>query len=127
MSKQFSARLRKAIDAMGLKATHFAHKAGIPQGTISKCLHGHVPSAKLLVRICKISGKSVDWLLTGKEKRSLGGGYVAERPARYGRPGGARKSQAGEEVWVAKLRKVLRSGDQPKMQKIKSLLDDLSL
>lgn len=122
MNKQFSARLRRAIEARDLNPTRFAHKAGVPQGTISKCLNGHVPTAKILLRIAKLSGKSVDWLLTGKEE----GGYVAERPARYGRAGGRKKSKSSEEVWIAKLLRVLRSGNRRKKQTIKELLDVLS-
>ena len=82
MNKQFSLRLGRAIQAVGINPTQFAYKAGVPQGTISKCLNGHVPTAKILLRISKMSGKSVDWLLTGKEKKGSGEGYVAEKAAR---------------------------------------------
>lgn len=125
MEKQFSARLRKAILALGINANDFARRAGVPQGTISKCLHGHVPSPRILLRISKATGKSVDWFLTGREKRTSEG-YVAERPARYGPSGPARAARANEEVWVAKLLKVLRSGSRRKKQTIKDLLDVLS-
>jgi transcriptional regulator with XRE-family HTH domain len=126
MDRQFSARLRRAIKALGIKASHFARKADVPQGTISKCLHGHVPSARVLLLISKASGKSVDWFLTGKEAKGTTEGYVAERPARYGRAGAARVSKADEEIWVAKLLKVLRGGNRRKRQTIKDLLDVLS-
>ena len=124
MNKQFSARLRRAIQAVGINPTQFAYKARIPQGTISKCLNGHVPTARILLRISKLSGKSVDWFLTGKEGR--GEGYVAERPARYGHARGPRKFKTKEEVWVGKLLKVLRGGHPRKKQTIKELLDVLS-
>ena len=126
MNKQFSARLSRAIRFTGLKPTHFAWKAGVPQGTISKCLSGHVPTARLLLRISRLSGRSVDWLLTGRGQRGMGEGYVAERPARYGRPRRARKVKANEEVWITKLLKVLRSSNRRKKQTIKDLLDVLS-
>jgi transcriptional regulator with XRE-family HTH domain len=126
MSKQFSERLRRAISATGLKPTHFAYKSGVPQGTISKCLHGHVPTARLLVRICKTSGKSVDWFLTGKGPKGPQEGYVAESGAGYGRRGRARRSQGGEQALVGKLLKVLRSGNRGKIRRIKKLLADLS-
>jgi transcriptional regulator with XRE-family HTH domain len=126
MSKQFSERLRRAISATGLKPTHFAYKSGVPQGTISKCLHGHVPTARLLVRIGKTAGKSVDWFLTGKGPKGPQEGYVAESGAGYGRRGRARRSQAGEQALVGKLLKVLRSGNRTKIQKVKKLLADLS-
>jgi len=123
MNKRFSSRLRMVIQAMGMNPTRFASKAGVPQGTISKCLYGHVPTIKVLLRISKASGKSIDWLLTGNSRGGLGGGYVAEKPARYGRLGKALKN---EEVWIAKLLKVLRSGNRRKQQTIKELLNILS-
>lgn len=125
MNKHFSARLREAIQAMGISPTQFAYKAGIPQGTISKCLNGHVPTARILVRISKLSGKSVDWLLTGREDERMGEGYVAERSVPYGRPGLAQRFSADEGVWIAKLLRVLRSSSRRKRQTIKELLDVL--
>ena len=86
MNKPFSQRLGRTIDATGLNPTQFARRANIPQGTISKCLNGHVPTARILLRISRLTGKSVDWLLLGKEHKG-GAGYVAESPARYGRAG----------------------------------------
>lgn len=126
MNKQFSNRLIRAIQATGLNPTRFAYRAGVPQGTISKCVNGHVPTAKVLLRISKLAGRSVDWLLTGKELGRKGEGYVAERPARYGRVGKTPRSKAEEEVWVARLRKVLRSASPRKKQAVKELLDALS-
>ena len=126
MNKQFSARLRIAIQAMGINPTRFAYKAGVPQGTISKCLHGHVPSAKLLLRISRTARRSVDWFLTGKGLEARGEGYVAERPARYGRAGRRGSPKTGESVWIEKLIRVLRSGNRRKKQTIKELLDVLS-
>ncbi|OGP96635.1 MAG: hypothetical protein A2W10_00795 [Deltaproteobacteria bacterium RBG_16_55_12] len=126
MNKQFSARLRAAIQAMGINPTHFAYKSGVPQGTISKCLHGHVPSAKLLLRISRTAGRSVDWFLTGKEPEVRRGEYVAETPTRYGYAGRRRTSKTDESVWIEKLLGVLRSGNRRKKQTIKELLDVLS-
>lgn len=128
MNKQFSARLAQAIEGTGLNPTNFAYKAGVPQGTISKCLHGHVPTAKLLLRISKTSGKSVDWLLTGKEQTATGETYVAERAASYGRgkAGRPRKTKDDKEIWIAKLLKVLHSGSRREKQTVKDLLDVLS-
>ena len=116
MNKQFSQRLGRTIDGTGLNPTQFARRANIPQGTISKCLNGHVPTARILLRISRLTGKSVDWLLLGKEHR--GAGYVAESPARYG---GGKK--ADEEVWIGRLRKVLRGKNRRKAKTVKDILD----
>ncbi len=122
MNKQFALRLRRAIQAVGINPTQFAYKARVPQGTISKCLSGHVPTARILLRIAKLTGKSVDWFLTGKEAKGRGEGYIAERPARYG----TKRLKTSDEAWVEKLLKVLRSGNRRKKQTIKELLDVLS-
>lgn len=123
MSKPFSARLAETIRATGLSPTEFARKAKVPQGTISKCLSGHVPTARILLRIAKFSGRSVDWLLLGSAVKA-GAGQVAERPARYGR--GPDKERLEEDAWVNKLLKVLRGKNRRKTQTVKNLLDVLS-
>ena len=125
MNKQFSARFAQIVDSMGINPTEFARRARIPQGTVSKCLNGHVPTARILLRIAKLSGKSVDWLLLGNEGRS-GAGYVAEQPARYGRSGRGAKKKTDEELWVEKLRKLLRGKNRQKTKTIKDLLNVLS-
>jgi transcriptional regulator with XRE-family HTH domain len=126
MAGQFSSRLAEAIQSMGMSPTEFARKARIPQGTISKCLSGHVPTARILMRISKFTGKSVDWLLLGTGQAKAGVGLVAERGARYGRAGVMENAKAGDEVWVRKLLKVLRSSNRRKTQTIKDLLDVLA-
>lgn len=126
MDKSFAVRLRGAIESMGINPTQFAYRAGVPQGTISKCLSGHVPTARILLRIAKLTGKSVDWLLTGKEEKRRGEGYVAERLAQYGRAGEREMPKANEAVWIEKLLRVLRGGNRRKKQTIKELLDVLS-
>ena len=120
MNRQFSIRLGEAIRAIGIGPTEFARKAKIPQGTISKCLNGHVPTARILMRLAKSTGKSVDWLLGGTGRAIPGESRVAEQPAGYGR------AAAGEDIWVAKLRKVLRSGKAREKQMVKDVLDILS-
>ena len=118
MNKPFSQRLGRTIDATGLNPTQFARRANIPQGTISKCLNGHVPTARILLRISRLTGKSVDWLLLGKEHKGRAG-YVAESPASYGRGG----KKGDEAVWIGKLRKVLRGKNRRKAKTVKDLLD----
>lgn len=126
MKKQFSIRLSEAIEAMGVNPTRFARRAKIPQGTISKCLNGHVPTARILMRLSKSTGKSVDWLLGGAGRASAGEGRVAERPARYGQAGAVPGAAGGEDIWLEKLRKVLRSGKPREKQMVKDVLDILS-
>jgi hypothetical protein len=126
MNSPFSTRLAESIEAMGMSPTEFARRTKIPQGTISKCLSGHVPTARILLRIAKFTGKSVDWLLVGTGEAKAVFGYVAERGARYGAAAGSAKVKPGEDVWVKKLLKVLRGSNRRKTQTLKDLLDVLS-
>jgi transcriptional regulator with XRE-family HTH domain len=126
MDQQFSIRLAEAIRALGLSPTEFARKARVPQGTISKCLSGHVPTARILMRIAKFTGKSVDWLLMGAAPDRGGAGLVAERSAGYGRASSGAKISARDDVWVKKLLKILRSSNRQKTQTVKDLLDVLA-
>lgn len=126
MAGQFSSHLAEAIQSMGMSPTEFARRARIPQGTISKCLNGHIPTARILMRIAKFTGKSVDWLLLETGQVKADAGLVAERGARYSRSGVTENTKAGDEVWVRKLLKVLRSSNRRKTQTIKDLLDVLA-
>ncbi|OGQ84680.1 MAG: hypothetical protein A3F90_12175 [Deltaproteobacteria bacterium RIFCSPLOWO2_12_FULL_60_19] len=126
MNRNFSIRLGEAVEALGVNPTEFARRAKIPQGTVSKCFNGHVPTARILMRLSKSTGKSVDWLLGGTSRASSGEGRIEEPPARYGRAGAAPRAGVGEDIWVEKLRKVLRSGKPREKQMVKDLLDLLS-
>jgi XRE family transcriptional regulator, fatty acid utilization regulator len=48
--------------------TEFANRIGISQNYLSSVEHGRVQvGAEILLRITKEFGKSLEWLLTGKE------------------------------------------------------------
>ncbi len=67
---EFTIRLKKTIKEMGLKPPAFALKAEMKYPTLMNYLkkgaEGHVPEWDQLVKISDASGKSIDWLLTGK-------------------------------------------------------------
>jgi hypothetical protein len=89
-------------------------------------LSGHVPTARILLQIAKFSGKSVDWLLLGKEPTAGKAGLVRERAAPYGRSTPGKERRAEEQIWVDKLLKVLRSQDTRRKEMAKRLLEVLS-
>ena len=48
----------------------FAPKVGISQGQLSKVESGKMaPTLEMLVRLANRSGKSLDWIVTGQDKR----------------------------------------------------------
>lgn len=74
-NKDFTERLRKLIkEEMKMSNNAFADLAGIGHSTIgnyfNKQNYGRVPEWDQLLKISKASGKTVDWLLTGKEAES---------------------------------------------------------
>ncbi len=47
---------------------NFARQLGITQSQLSKIERGALPpSVEVLIRLREISGKSIDWILTGKK------------------------------------------------------------
>jgi transcriptional regulator with XRE-family HTH domain len=72
---EFTERLRKLIkEELKMSNNAFADMAGIGHSTIgnyfNKQNYGRVPEWDQLLKISKASGKTVDWLLTGKEAES---------------------------------------------------------
>jgi hypothetical protein len=68
---EFTERLKKAIAGTGLNNPAFAEKAKINYRSLMGYLMpgtvGHVPEWDQLVKISDASGRSIDWLLTGKD------------------------------------------------------------
>jgi transcriptional regulator with XRE-family HTH domain len=74
-NSEFTERLRKLIkEELKMSNNAFADMAGIGHSTIgnyfNKQNYGRVPEWDQLLKISKASGKTVDWLLTGKEAES---------------------------------------------------------
>lgn len=61
----FGRRLKEAFD----NATNgtIAEKIGVGEGTVGFYVRGRVPDADILIKIANATGRSIDWLLTGKE------------------------------------------------------------
>jgi transcriptional regulator with XRE-family HTH domain len=63
---------RRVRELRGFDMTQaeFARKVGIAQSHLSALEHGtREPGAAVLLNISRAFGKSVDWLLTGEEKK----------------------------------------------------------
>jgi len=76
-STEFTERLRGLIKGeLKLSNNGFADRAGIGRSTLgnyfNKQNYGRVPEWDQLVKISRASGKSVEWLLTGKEAKPSG-------------------------------------------------------
>jgi transcriptional regulator with XRE-family HTH domain len=61
-------RLRE-IRGFEVNQAQFAHELGISQGQLSRYEHGSSEiGAAVLLRLARKSGRTIEWLLTGKEK-----------------------------------------------------------
>lgn len=85
---EFTGRLKLAIKSTGLDKAGFAQKAKMGYTTLMNYLVpkgiGRVPEWDQLVKIAQASGKSIDWLLTGKDPVQLQAGIVSDPRAGYG-------------------------------------------
>ena len=68
----FRSRLREQIDFNGLLDKEVADKAGISKHTLDTYVgaRGCMPAADVAVRLAKVLGVSVEWLITGEDART---------------------------------------------------------
>lgn len=64
--KDFGRRLKEAFD--NEPNGRIAAKLGVAENTVGFYVRGRVPDAEMLIRISNATGRSVDWLLTGRER-----------------------------------------------------------
>jgi transcriptional regulator with XRE-family HTH domain len=66
----FRSRLRDQIDYLGLHDKEVAAKAGITKRAIDTYVgsRGCMPSADVAVRLAKVLGVTVEWLVTGENE-----------------------------------------------------------
>lgn len=67
----FRSRLREQIDYLGLKDKEVATMAGITKRAIDTYVGARacMPSADVAVRLAKVLGVSVEWLVTGEKEK----------------------------------------------------------
>ena len=71
----FRSRLREQIDYLGLKDKEVATMAGITKRAIDTYVgvRACMPSADVAVRLAKVLGVSVEWLVTGEQEKIADG------------------------------------------------------
>ncbi len=63
---QFGKQLKKLMTQKGWTQQQLATLLGVSQPAISQYLKGRIPQSDVLLRLSLISGKSMEYLLTGK-------------------------------------------------------------
>ena len=72
LCRLFSARLREATERKKWTQTDLAAKVDLSQSSVSDMMHGAMPNAQTLWRLCQELGVSADWLLMGRGSREGG-------------------------------------------------------
>jgi transcriptional regulator with XRE-family HTH domain len=87
-------RLRHVRETLGLTRAGFARRLRVTRNSVSRYELGHqVPTAEVLVRVARVGGVSLDWLLAGDDA--------------------GRRARSGEwATTVAALRRVWRNPTQ---------------
>ena len=78
-----SKRINFIMIELGLNQNQLAKKLNITQPAISKYLNGRVPPPFVLLHLSKLSGKSIEWILTGKHERITPVHIVSETLSPY--------------------------------------------
>ena len=80
---QFGKQLKKLMAQKRWTQQQLAALLGVSQPAISQYLKGRVPQSDVLLRLALISGKSMEYLLTGKSS-GRSAPRVAEEKGQYG-------------------------------------------
>src|SRR5205085_82056 len=66
----FGRRLKEAFD--GIPNKSIAHKLGVSNPAITTYLNGRIPPPETLVKISRLTGCSIHWLVTGEGAKDAG-------------------------------------------------------
>lgn len=67
----FPTRLKELIKQSNMTQSQIADTIGISKHAFTKYLSGRIPEASILYSLSKFFGKSIEWLLTGEEIRTI--------------------------------------------------------
>lgn len=82
--KEIAKRIQQIMGELRVTQLQLADLLGISQPAISLYLKGRMPPAEVLLQIARLSGTTVEWILTGEEKGGENPFAVKEKPAAYG-------------------------------------------
>ena len=68
---------------LGINQNQLAKMLNITQPAVSKYLKGRVPPPFILLHLAEISGKSIEWILTGNVKSNGQLSMVSEKSGQY--------------------------------------------
>jgi transcriptional regulator with XRE-family HTH domain len=81
---QVSKRIKEIMKTVGITQKGLADYLDISQPAVSLYLQGRIPPADVLLEIARLSGTTVEWMLTGTREPSMQGLKVEEQRTLYG-------------------------------------------
>ncbi len=82
-SEAISKRINNIMFDLGINQNQMAKMLNITQPAVSKYLKGRIPPPFILLHLAELSGKTIEWILTGNTKGSSPLSKVAEEPKQY--------------------------------------------
>ena len=79
-----SKRINFIMFDLGINQNQLAKMINITQPAISKYLKGRIPPPFVLLHLAKLSGKSIEWILTGENDINAPAKKVSENPDTFG-------------------------------------------
>jgi len=82
-NEMISKRINNIMFDLGINQNQMAKMLNITQPAVSKYLKGRVPPPFILLHLAKLSGKSIEWILTGETESFIPAITVSEKSAQY--------------------------------------------
>ena len=82
-NEAISKRINNIMYELGINQNQMAKMLNITQPAVSKYLKGRVPPPFILLHLAKLSGKSIEWILTGDTKFTSHLSIVSEKSTQY--------------------------------------------
>jgi len=79
--RSVAARMMRLMSVLHLNQQTLAQQLHITQPAVSKYLQGRIPPAEILLKLARLGGVTVEWILTGSTE--LNKKRVAEPPRDY--------------------------------------------
>ena len=83
IENDISKRINKIMFDLEINQNQLAKILNVTQPAISKYLKGRVPPPNVLLQLSKLSGMSIEWILTGSIDASSHKNIISEEPAQY--------------------------------------------
>jgi predicted transcriptional regulator len=82
-NESISKRINKIMFDLGINQQQLAKILNITQPAVSKYLKGRIPPPNILLQLSKLSGMTIEWILTGNTEVPLRSDMVSDQSEQY--------------------------------------------